>query len=288
MPSDPHVEALLDRLLSGLRGPLEGALRSYADESVHRRTEELRRSGETQIAELRAMLEDIRAKARQHQQAVDARLDEALRERDQALARVHRGTADVYGRATRLADESRSMDDAGSLSGILERLNTAAAVRADRSALVVVDGGGMRVWRTHEFAASAERGSELLADGAGMIDDAVRLGRVVTGREDVLPPAFAVPPPRDSAAFPITVGGEVVAVLYVDLAHAGDERRAQWPELDLLARHAGAALEALTFRQAVGLRPVAVARRSQTPSDSGGSAGRVGDVAGQRPFGGLQ
>ena len=287
MPPDPHLQAILDRLLSGLRGQLEGALRSYGDESAHRQTEELRRSGETQIAELRTMLEDIRARARQHQQALDARLDEALRERDEALSRAHQNASGVYARATRLSGDARAMDDADSLSAVLERLLAAAAHRADRSALVVMDAGGMRVWRTDGLSPPAEDNSTLTPDGAGMIGAAARLARVVTTREDAAP-AFAVPPPRDGAAFPIAVGGEIVAVLYVDLTRSSDDRRAEWPELDLLARHAGAALESLTFRHAVGLRPVAVARPSQTSSGSGASASHAGDGAGTRPFGGLQ
>jgi hypothetical protein len=267
---------------------LEEALRSFADESVQRETEDLRRSGETQVAELRTMLEDIRAKARQHQQALDARLDQALRERDEALSRAHQNAAGVYGRAARLADEARAMDEAASLSAILEQLTTAGAQRADRSAMILVDERGLRVWRAHGLAAAAAPGLELSAADAGVVDAAVRLTRTVTSREDGAPPSFALPAPRDGAAFPVTVGGEVIAVLYVDLSQVNDQRRSEWPELDLLARHAGTALESLTFRQAVGLRRLAVARPSQDAQGSGISTRPVDDVTGPRPVGGPQ
>ena len=56
------------------------------------------------------------------------------------------------------------------------------------------------------------------------------------------------------AAWPVSVAGSVVAVLYADGAPADTSEEPYWPAfLDVLARHAGRVLEAMTVRQAAGL-----------------------------------
>jgi hypothetical protein len=59
---------------------------------------------------------------------------------------------------------------------------------------------------------------------------------------------------REAAAWPISVGGSVVAVLYADAAVADKAEEPYWPVfLNVLARHAGRVLEGITVRQAAGL-----------------------------------
>jgi hypothetical protein len=59
---------------------------------------------------------------------------------------------------------------------------------------------------------------------------------------------------REAAAWPISVGGSVVAVLYADAAVADKAGEPYWPVfLNVLARHAGRVLEGITVRQAAGL-----------------------------------
>ena len=132
MSLDPHLSALVDRLLAGFRGQLEPAVRAYADEAADRRSDELRRSAEAQIGELRSMLEDIRARAHEHQMVLDARLADAVRERDDALARIHDRLAEAYSSAVRLADDVRALSEAVSLTAVFERLMEAASRRGDR------------------------------------------------------------------------------------------------------------------------------------------------------------
>ena len=59
---------------------------------------------------------------------------------------------------------------------------------------------------------------------------------------------------REGAAWPVSVGGSVVAVLYADGVVADKPDEPYWPAfLDVLARHAGRVLEGITVRQAAGL-----------------------------------
>lgn len=59
-------------------------------------------------------------------------------------------------------------------------------------------------------------------------------------------PAATVP------AFPVTVGGRVVAILYADAAQSAKP----WPVmLEVLTRHASRLLESMTLHKAVGLVP---------------------------------
>jgi hypothetical protein len=95
--------------------------------------------------------------------------------------------------------------------------------------------------------------------------------------------------PREAAAFPVGVAGAVVAVLYVDTTSSdAGERHLAVTEIDILARHAGRMLEAITVQQAAGLRPPPVARLSQPPPASGGGTTGVFGTARQRPFEGFQ
>ena len=83
MASDEHIQISLERLLAGLRGPLEAALRAdgeQAADEVRRQAEarvaevraaaakendDLRASADAQIADLKRMLDDIRTTAEQ-------------------------------------------------------------------------------------------------------------------------------------------------------------------------------------------------------------------------------
>jgi hypothetical protein len=58
-------------------------------------------------------------------------------------------------------------------------------------------------------------------------------------------------------AFPVSVGGEVIAVLYAEVGDAlSPQRRMSKDALDALTRHAGRVLETITVEQAAGLRPI--------------------------------
>ena len=69
---------------------------------------------------------------------------------------------------------------------------------------------------------------------------------------------------ESAIAFPVSVGGEVIAVLYAEVDDAlSPQRRMSKDALDTLTRHAGRVLETITVQQAAGLRPL---RRESTAS----------------------
>jgi hypothetical protein len=85
--------------------------------------------------------------------------------------------------------------------------------------------------------------------------EAVRSREGVYPRGDAPVPEFArTDAARHVAAWPVAVGGSVVAVLYADSPVADTSEELYWPAfLDVLARHAGRVLEGITVRQAAGL-----------------------------------
>jgi hypothetical protein len=375
LASDEHIQATLDRLLTGLRGPLEAAIRASSDkaaEEVRRQAQEqltqlraaakkenddTRTSAETQIAELKRMLEDIRRTAEQQidtarktletevaavrartdteladahrmaqsqvaevQRSMDERVQGMTRDLDDARqqlertrkdaeaaqkdAEAARNEAEVARRqieaaradaeaarqdievtrlsaastpaADSLSDDLRSLDEATSLSDVLERLAQAAVRHAQRAALLIVRSDRLRGWQMIGFTGRPTTGDviDLSLEEAGIAADALRDGRAAEGTRL---PAFAFDDvPRDAAALPVTVGGVVVAVLYAD-AISGPARARQWQDnLDVLVRYASRVLETVTVQQATGVRQVQpVARTSHiTPARplSGGSS----------------
>ncbi|OFW14595.1 MAG: hypothetical protein A3F70_06625 [Acidobacteria bacterium RIFCSPLOWO2_12_FULL_67_14] len=119
-----------------------------------------------------------------------------------------------------VAEACRTLGRASTLGGALDELPRAAARLAGRAALFVVRNGRLQLRRSHGFdSASAS------------------------------PTAFA-------RAFPLIVGGRVVAVLYAEFADQGSESVAagRWRDLlDVLTSHAGRVLESMTLHRALGL-----------------------------------
>jgi hypothetical protein len=130
---------------------------------------------------------------------------------------------------------------------------------------------------------------ELDLDAAGLAGAVVRTGVAVSRpmvgpgdeqhtRQPALPPFAQDAGTRHALALPIVVGGEVVAVLYADAPRTDTPSAAsRWPAvLEVLARHASRALEAMTVEQATGLglpRPMARASHAVLPGpvEHGGS-----------------
>jgi hypothetical protein len=117
----------------------------------------------------------------------------------------------------RLVNAIREMDDARSLSDILDALLTAASVEAGRAAVLLVRAGRYTGWRSLGFQPPVERG------------EIVEL-------------------PADASVIPIDIGGETVAVLRTERsdtpAHA--DTGLPDPNLELLTRHAARCLESVT------------------------------------------
>jgi GAF domain len=332
---DDQVRQSLDRALAGARGQLESNLRAFAQEllraaaderaravaqatesaaaevrhkaqaqvveireAAQRHTDEVRRSSEKQIADLRRALTEANAKAAAEiedarriaqtqvddvQRAMDERvadlqqrladighrLTEAERERDEA----RRSAVDMRDQANGLLLNMRMLDSARSLGEVLDLVAEAAAEKASRVAVLLARGDQLVGWRSIGFAVPSPRALTVDVERAGFLASVVRTGSAESRSsadtsEGVELPAFArdAGAGSDSAlALPLIVGGDVVAVLYVDRP-AGDGAGSsdRWSAtLDALAHYASKVLEALTVQQAVGLSlPRAVARAS--------------------------
>ena len=269
-------------------------------EAAQRHTDEVRRSADKQMADLRRTLTEANAKAEaeiedarrlaqtqvddvqramdqrvaelQHRLTdLDQRLTQSERERDEARGAV----SDKAEQADRLLRNMRMLDDARSLGEVLDLVGEAAAEEAGRVAVLVVKGPQLVGWRTIGFERTVPSARALTLDGdaSGFLRAVVRSGSAESRSsadtsEGVELPAFARGAgggARFALALPLIVGGDVVAVLYVDRS-AGDDagHGDRWSAtLDVLAHYAGKVLEALTVQQAVGLSlPRAVARAS--------------------------
>ena len=161
----------------------------------------------------------------------------------------------------RLVEAFRRLDQATTLTGLLDTLAEAAAGETTRSAVFVVRGREVRGWRVAGFA-NAPADIRLVSLG---LDAASGLGESVRAktRTDVAPTAFAsirelaFMASADAAAglaMPVTVGGETAAIIYADDDGAGGP--AGWREtIEVLARHAARCLEAQTAIRAAKLAP---------------------------------
>jgi hypothetical protein len=347
LASDEHLQITVERVLTGLRGPLEAALRADSEKAVdevrrqaeeqleqlrataRKENDDLRTSAETQIAELKGMLDEIRSTAEQQidtarrtletevaavRTRATAEVEDVTRTSDERLRAVTReleasrlqldaarmdvdaawrdadaarkeaeaarkdaeaARGDAAAHITRpepLADDLRSLDEATSLSDVLERLTQAAVRHVGRAALLIVKNERLRRWQAVGFDAHhLDASVDLSPDEAGIAATALRDRRAATraaGERGRVPAFAAGADSRDAAAFPVMVAGAVVAVLYADApGGAGDARRWQ-DDLDVLARYTSRVLETITVQHATGRRAVhAVARPSQ-PGDA--------------------
>ena len=97
----------------------------------------------------------------------------------------------------------------------------------------------------------------VISTGVSVSRPAVEPGDVQGSRQPALPSFAQDAGARHAVALPITVGGRVVAVLYADASPSSAPSAAsRWPAaLEVLARHASRALEAMTVQQVTGLTP---------------------------------
>lgn len=161
----------------------------------------------------------------------------------------------------RLLDAFRRLDQASTLTALIDTLAEAAAGETTRSAVFVIRGREARGWRVAGFAdAPADvRLVSVPLDAAGAIGVCVRS----KGRVDITPATFAeagglafmaAADAASGLAMPVTLGGETAAVIYGDDGGAGGP--AGWREtIEILARHASRCLEAQTAIRAAKLSP---------------------------------
>jgi hypothetical protein len=151
---------------------------------------------------------------------------------------------------TRVLDAVRALDDAGSLSAVLDTLVARASAESSCTRLFLVRVDGLRVWRDDE------RLDERAVDAA-IVAEAVRTKCAVTRVGSTTAVAGG-----ELHALPLALSGDVVAVLYVE---GGDAAA-----LEVMARHAARVLESLTaFKTARAVAvapPVAAPQRADSPA----------------------
>jgi hypothetical protein len=164
--------------------------------------------------------------------------------------------------SARLLDAIRAIDQAVSLTDILDALTSCASREASRVALFLVRQGELRGWRFVGFGPSFGNAAAIVLSirQDHTLAEAVRTKSVVvadTAGPLPAPDFAALPGGRESLAVPVAMGGEVIAVLYADQGTEDEpEPRPSgaltWPDsLELMARHAARCLEATTAIKAV-------------------------------------
>jgi hypothetical protein len=159
----------------------------------------------------------------------------------------------------RLLGSVRRIDESSSLNAILGALARGAAAETSRVAILLVDGYMFRTWGNFGFAEGTGP-TEMPIGTSGTLAAAVALKQtcfvppVIDGRDGDGAAFMRVPAGHTGLVVPLTVGGEVVAVLYADdMARSVEHEDAPlWTEeLELLARHASIRLENITSARTV-------------------------------------
>lgn len=235
---------------------------------VERDVSALREEAERQVAVVQRVLDELRDEQAREAEASRRRLAEARQElattRDELAAlRQERGEAGEVAhrleqallRSEALPTALRSLDEAGSFGDVLDALARLAGEEAGRAVVFLVKGDRLTDWRTTGFEAGDAQPPvmTLELEDAGLLGEVARSGRAHERAGEVGPalPTFAADDGvRHAVGLPVAVGSSVIAVLYAD-APPGTGDPGRWPDrLELMTRHAGRVLEALTFRQA--------------------------------------
>ncbi len=250
--------AALQQQLDQLRTERDEAARQIAQLDEHNTREresltaamaQLRQEADAALADAeRALVEAVRQAQLQNEQGRAAALIESTE-----LARQ-----DVAARMQAVAQAISAMDEANTLSEVLDALGDGLGAQAPRSAVLVFQHERARIWRRSGFAADASGvGAELHlpdhADLKAIIDSgASALVEAHEGTGDVLGLA-PLAPGRHGLAVPVAIGGTAAALVYAD---AGDDERGLPPgstdTIEVLARHAARCLETLTAMRAAG------------------------------------
>ena len=152
----------------------------------------------------------------------------AQAEVDEVRRSAEASTSALRATAARLSDCVQAVDEAPSLGAVLTVLAGCARLEAGRASIVLVTNGSLSSYPTRAAVGG---------DQARVAMRAVQHGTAIIE--------------SDAAAFPVAVGGQVVAVLFVAAPSSPDIQQA----LDLLTRHAGRVLEAMTVSRISGLMP---------------------------------
>jgi hypothetical protein len=270
MPIEDGVREAIDTFMVRVRHDADAHLRSLTSDVlrlVQDREDTWRSEMERAVGEARA---DAEATFRTHVETLRGELTREMELRlvgeraDSQMAQdaVRSGARD--GRLDtleRLLGVVRRLDEAVTLTGILETLAKGAAAEASRVAIMLVEDGMLRSWGHFGFSADVAP-VDLPDTEARLLTAAVALRQTsfvqpsVDGRDTSVPAFMRVPAGHTGLVVPIIVGTEVVAVLYADdVGRLPEHEDAPvWTEeVELLVRHASVRLENVTSIQAAEL-----------------------------------
>jgi hypothetical protein len=234
-------------------GALPDRVREHVARELHAATDELsamltreRAADEARTAE-QLRLSAVRAAEAQRVAIAAAE----TRGRDAAHAAADRVQ---WAASERLLDDFRRLDEAQTLTDVLDGLADAAVRESPRVAVLTVSGGAFDAWRTHGLDPSS-----LTRDQADVLGDVVRSGRERFAGAGAQSAPVASTADHDGRLLilPIKVGDAVVALVCADPGNREKPDRDGSTEpsigpsmgsmmLELLTRHAGRALEAVT------------------------------------------
>lgn len=286
MATDQQFESTIERIVASLRAEVGSAFERHAAEvaqktaaerevMIREATDAIRRETQDQIQQLRRAAHDQIEAAKRTAQTesaararAEAQVEDVRRIGRSQVEEVQRTMADRLSALTRELEESRrdaaarrhdldaarsesseslahlvrglhAVDEAESLSGVLQKLIDASQPHSNGASVLIVRGDGLREWGSAGFNGRTGAGER----GTAVATSAANERRQVESESAI--------------AFPVTVGGDVVAVLYAEVGDAlSPQRRIAKDALDALTRHAGRVLETITVQQAAGLRPV--------------------------------
>jgi hypothetical protein len=259
--ADARVSEAVAQLQADAESERTQALAAAKDESAAAVKTAITQTREHVAKEAAGLVARAREEAAQANAALQA--DREARKASDEEAAALRTAAEQGSLAAmeRLLEAFRRLDEAKTLTALIDALAEAAAGETTRSAVFVLRGKEVRGWRVAGFsdAPADVRLVSLPLDAAGGLGESVR----ARTRTEIAPASFAaiaelaflaVTDAQAGVALPVTVGGETAAIIYGDDGGAGGP--AGWREtLEILARHTARCLEAQTAIRAAKLAP---------------------------------
>lgn len=211
--------------------------------------------------EMEQALADERARGQEELDAERARAERALTDARAALDAECQRTTDALEAArkatpsldtTRLVSALRTIDEATSLTGVIRAVVSAAAAEVPRATLFIVNGSQLDEWTSSEISSLAAGSMRVDGREAGFLANVLKRGEPIASGAGLLAPAFAgLAPDRRAFAVPFMLGGQPVAVLYADEGTTGQSQGGWIDAVQILGRHAAAALACITARKTV-------------------------------------
>ena len=263
MSIEHRAREAIDTFTTRVRHDLDAHLRSLASDLLR----VVQEAQDPWRAELERAVADARTEAeRVFRGRLESMRGELTREMDLRLAAeradlqaaraalkggVREGRVDTV---ERLLGAIRRIDEATSLSGILEALAKGAAAETSRVAILLVEGDMLHTWGHFGFGPNAGP-TDMPIGQAGVLAAAVALRQtafvppLLATQQPSTPAFMCVPVGQTGLVVPIIVASEVVAVLYADdVARLPEQEDAPvWTEeVEVLVRHASIRLENVT------------------------------------------